>query len=314
METNQAQQCAVIDLGTNTFHLLIAGVSGNQIEERYRERIFVKLASEGIETIGAAPFARGIAALKHFKKVMEEYGVREVTAIGTAALRTASNGPDFVRQAELETGIAVRLIPGDTEAEYITRGVLAALPDLDDTVLIMDIGGGSTEYIIASAEGVYWRQSFSLGVAVLQRAFHRGDPITEAEIATLEGFLSDELRPLAEALRKHPATHLVGAAGTFDVMAVVLPQSTAPTSPHAHRLLLDGLEELHERLIVSTLEERLAMENLPAERADLIVVAMLLIRYTMRLAGIRTITVSDYAMKEGILLSTSASDQNLGSR
>lgn len=313
MEIAQPQQRAVIDLGTNTFHLLIAEVNDGRIEERYRERIYVKLASEGIETIGAEPFERGLAALRHFKKVLDTYGVEEVTAIGTAALRTASNGPNFVRRAGLETGIAVRLIPGDTEAEYITRGVLAALPPLDDTILIMDIGGGSTEYILASAVGVYWRQSFPLGVAVLQRAFHQSDPITASEIATLDAFLDEELRPLAEALKQYPSTHLVGAAGTFDAMATVL-GTDAPAAGHAHRLSLYGLGELHNTLIASSLSERLAMEALPDERADLIVVAMLLIRYTMRLAGTEKITVSDYAMKEGILLSTNGSGRNPGSR
>ena len=296
---------AVIDLGTNTFHLLIATVEeGDQLHEVYRERIFVKLASEGIETIGPAPFARGIAALRHFADIIGEYAVTHVTAIGTAALRTASNGEVFVRQAELETGIAVRLIPGDLEAELITRGVLAAVPPLEDRILIMDIGGGSTEYILASEAGVHWRQSFPIGVAVLQRLFHRTDPISEAEIRALEDHLDHTLQPLAAILEEYPAHHLVGAAGTFDVLAEILRDPDAPPHPTSHRLALGGLEALHFRIVASTMEERLAMEGVPTERADLIVVALLLIRYTMQLADTRRISVSNYAMKEGILLGT----------
>ena len=302
---NEAPLRAVIDLGTNTFHLLIARLlPDGQIEEVYRERVFVKLASEGIELIGPAPFARGIEALKHFRQKLEEYAVVQVTAIGTAALRTAENGEIFVRTAEVESGIIVHLIPGDTEAAYITSGVLAALPPLRDRILIMDIGGGSTEYIIASAEGVHWRQSFPIGVAVLHRRFHHTDPISEAEIRELEEHLTRTLAPLREALAEYPAHHLVGAAGTFDVMAELLADDTA-AAPHptSHALALDGLEALHFRLIASTTEERLRMPGIPPERADLIVVAMLLIRFTIRLASIQRITVSDYAMKEGILMS-----------
>ncbi|WP_420459879.1 exopolyphosphatase [Neolewinella sp.] len=307
---------AVIDLGTNTFHLLIGRLlNDGRIEEVYRERVFVKLASGGIKLIGPDPFARGIAALNHFRKILEEYEVEQVTAIGTAALRTASNGEVFVRTAEVESGIIIHLVPGDTEAAYITRGVLAALPPLEDRILIMDIGGGSTEYIIASAEGVHWRRSFPLGVAVLQRLFHHTDPISEEEIRLLEVFLDEQLLPLQDALEEYPAHHLVGAAGTFDVMADVLLDREAQAHVTSHRLALAGLEELHFAIIAATAEERLAMPGIPPERVDLIVVAMLLIRHTMQLAGIRKITVSDYAMKEGILLeeadSISASDQNL---
>ena len=296
---------AVIDLGTNTFHLLIASVSADeQLREVYRERIFVKLASEGIETIGPEPFERGLAALRHFANVIRDHGVAEVTAIGTAALRTATNGEIFVRQAELDTGIVVRLIPGDLEAELITRGVLAAVPPLEDRILIMDIGGGSTEYILASEAGVHWRQSFPIGVAVLQRRFHRTDPISEEEIRALENHLDHTLQPLAAILEEYPAHHLVGAAGTFDVLAEILRDPAAPPHPTSHRLALGGLEALHFRIVASNMEERLAMEGVPIERADLIVVAMLLIRYTMELADTRRISVSNYAMKEGILLGT----------
>ncbi|NJB85795.1 exopolyphosphatase/guanosine-5'-triphosphate,3'-diphosphate pyrophosphatase [Lewinella marina] len=294
---------AVIDLGTNTFHILIASIDADGlIHEVYRERIFVKLASDGIETIGAAPFDRGITALAHFADVIRKYRVKEVTAIGTAALRTASNGEVFVRQAELETGIRIKLIQGDHEAQYITRGVLAALPPLDGRILIMDIGGGSTEYILASERGVHWRQSFPIGVAVLHRGFHHTDPISEEEIRDLYAFLDHILVPLKDILRQYPTTHLVGAAGTFDVMADVLKDAAAVPHPTSHTLDLKGMEELHFRIVASTTAERLDIPGIPPERVDLIVVAMLLIRYTVELANIDRITVSDYAMKEGILL------------
>ncbi|THH41062.1 Ppx/GppA phosphatase family protein [Neolewinella litorea] len=301
MKTSELR--AVIDLGTNTFHILIASVDANNlIHEVYRERIFVKLASDGIETIGPAPFDRGITALRHFANVIKKYRVTEVTSIGTAALRTASNGEVFVRQAELETGLKIHLIQGDHEAQLITRGVLAALPPLDGRILIMDIGGGSTEYILASERGVHWRQSFPIGVAVLHRGFHHSDPITEAEIRDMHAFLDRVLAPLKEILQQYPTTHLVGAAGTFDVMAEVLKDAAAVAHPTSHTLDLKGMEELHFRIVASTTAERLDIPGIPPERVDLIVVAMLLIRYTVQLAGIDRITVSDYAMKEGMLL------------
>lgn len=296
------RRLAVIDLGTNTFHLLIADVSPDgRLTEVYRERRFVKLAADGIETIGPAPFARGIDALRAYRAKLDEYGARELRAFGTAALRTASNGEVFVRTAELEAGIPVHLIPGDEEARLITRGVLAALPPLNDRILIMDIGGGSTEFIIAGPEGVHWRRSFPIGVAVLFTNFHRSDPLSEADLRRLHAFLGEQLAPLAERLAEYPTHHLVGAAGTFDVLAELLRDPTAPEHPTSHALRLDGLDEFYYRVLASDLGQRLALEGVPEPRAEALTVAMVLLRFVVELAGIERITVSDYAMKEGIL-------------
>jgi exopolyphosphatase/guanosine-5'-triphosphate,3'-diphosphate pyrophosphatase len=293
---------AVIDLGTNTFHLLIADVNDvGHIHEIHRERHFVKLAENGIEKIGEAPFRRGKEALRMFREILDEHQVKDICAFGTAALRTASNGPDFIREAREAYDINITLIPGDEEARLITKGVLLAIPPPDGRILIMDIGGGSTEFIIAEAGEALWRQSFPVGVSVLHNQFHHGDPITTEEVTELEDFLSRELVPLQQALEHYPAHHLVGAAGTFDVLANVLYDEYAPKHPTSHQLQLDGLAELHDSIINSTLEERLNTPGIPPQRADMIVVAMILLRFIFTMAAIRQVTVSDYAMKEGML-------------
>lgn len=294
---------AVIDLGTNTFHLLIADVSiEGVIREVYRERIFVKLASEGISTIGEAPFARGIKALCRFRVLLDEYGVSDLRAIGTAALRTAINGEAFLLQAGEKASISIELISGDKEADYITEGVLRAIPSATERVLIMDIGGGSTEFIIADEDSVYWRQSFPLGVSVLFNEFHFNDPISDSEINALEAHLEASLVPLVDALRAFPTQHLVGAAGTFDVLAERLRDSNAPPHPTSHLLDLSGFSALYARIVLSTLAERFESPDVPEERADMIVVAMILLRFVFEAANIDRVTVSNYAMKEGVLV------------
>ncbi|OAV45595.1 hypothetical protein [Lewinella sp. 4G2] len=293
---------AVIDLGTNTFHLLIADLKGDQILEVYRERIFVKLAEDGIETLGANPFRRGLNALVHFAGKLKEHDCDEVTAFGTAALRTASNGNEFVKAAQEEAGINIQLIPGDEEARLITKGVLAAIPALEERVLIMDIGGGSTEFIIADDSGVYFRESYPIGVSVLYNGFHHSNPITWEETVTLQEHLRNITATLQEALIKHPTHHLVGAAGTFDVLATVLQDHSVAAHPTSHQLELSGLKGLQTTIIKATLQERLAMPGIPEQRADMVVVAMILLDFIIQIAGIQQITVSDWAMKEGILL------------
>lgn len=293
---------AVIDLGTNTFHLLIIDGKGESedFREIYRERRFVKLAEEGIQEIGPRPFARGIEALSHYREVMDRYGVQRYKATGTAALRTARNGEEFVRMARKKANIEIGLIPGDEEARLITKGVLKALPPLStERILIMDIGGGSVEFIIASDGGTHWARSFPIGVAVLRKRYHHHEPIAAEEQSLLEEFLSNGLSPLWDALKEFPTDHLVGAAGTFDVVAAIM--GTEQPTPNSHRIDLGKFRAFYERCLTANLEQRLSMEQVPEDRADMIVVAMILIDVILRGAKINRVSVSNYAMKEGIL-------------
>ncbi|MCB0569670.1 MAG: hypothetical protein KDC66_07910 [Phaeodactylibacter sp.] len=293
---------AVIDLGTNTFHLLIAEERpGFAIHEVYRERQFVKLAEEGIETIGAMPYRRGLDTLHHYRRVLDEYGIpaAQVRALGTAALRTAGNGQDFLRDVQEQTGIAVQLISGDREAELIYKGVILAVPPTEEHMLIMDIGGGSVEFIIADQSGIYWAQSFPIGVAVLYRRFHRHEPILPEETQQLEAFLSDTLAPLWEKLKTYPCRRLAGASGTFDVVADFI--GVEGDSALHYVAPATAFFPFQESIVRLTQEERHSLPKLPPERADLIVVALILLKAVIRQAGIEEVVASAYAMKEGML-------------
>jgi exopolyphosphatase / guanosine-5'-triphosphate,3'-diphosphate pyrophosphatase len=289
----------VIDLGTNTFHLLIAERDGNGFKELCRLRHFVKLAEGGIQTIGEAPYRRGMQAIRQFKTHLDEYDAKRVVATGTAALRTAGNGPEFIRQVEMETGIRVELITGDREAQLIHKGVIQAFPPGGEHMLIMDIGGGSVEFIIADGNGIAWAQSFPIGVAVLYKNFHRCDPISDDEIRQIDSFLSRQLAPLLEVLQQHPVDMLVGSSGTFDVLESML--VTHKPNPLYSRLVPPDFYTVLPQFLYSTHQERIDRQDLPDDRADMFVVALLLIDYILRNVPIREIVVSQYAMKEGIL-------------
>lgn len=291
----------VIDLGTNTFHLLIAerGAGGHFIE-LYRERHFVKLAEEGIAEIGPAPFERGLATIRHYHDVLQRYGVARVRVVGTAALRTALNGLHFIQLAERVTNLRIELVSGREEAHLISRGVQLAVLPTDERYLIMDIGGGSVEFIIADSGRLYWAESFPVGVAVLYKNFHRHEPVTSKEIAAVQAFLSTELRPLADKLKEFPTHHLVGAAGTFDVLNDAL-SIDHPTSASGI-IELTQFPAFYRRILAATRDERFAMPDIPHDRADMIVVALILVDFILRLAGVQRLTVSSYSMKEGILV------------
>jgi exopolyphosphatase / guanosine-5'-triphosphate,3'-diphosphate pyrophosphatase len=290
----------VIDLGTNTFHLLISEqkINGN-IVELFRKRMFVQLGENGIETIGETPFQRALDAIHHFKNTLEEYNVYTIKAFGTAALRTASNGNTFINKIKQETGIQIELIPGKEEARLIHLGVIQAVPLNNENGLIMDIGGGSVEFIVANEKGVIWAQSFPIGVSVLFRQFHKSDPIASNEIDAVEKHLENILQPLFETLKKNKTPLLIGASGTFDVLDILLSKQRFSA---VHSIVeVRDFSPLYQSFLNSTLTERLQMERLPESRAEMIIVAMILINFILQKANTQRISVSAYALKEGIL-------------
>lgn len=290
----------VIDLGTNTFHLLIVDVNekGESIE-LFRERIFVKLAEDGIGKIGEKAYLRGIQALSHFQKILLEHQVKNINAFGTAALRTASNGKDFIKDANSQSGISIQLISGTEEARLIHIGVTQAVELGEEKGLIMDIGGGSVEFIIADKNQVYWAESFPIGVAVLYKNFHQEEPISNKEIETLNLYLEQTLQPLFDALKNHKTTCLIGASGTFDVLEKVLPNAQKTTL--SATINVENFHPIYQKILTMNMEERRAKKDIPLTRADMIVVALILINFIIKKVAIEKILVSAYAMKEGIL-------------
>jgi len=291
---------AIIDLGTNTFHLLIVEPSDNGVgfEVAHRERIFVNLAEDGIGHIGKAPWERAIVAMNKYSSVLNEMEITEIRATGTAAFRRASNSADLVDQIDSETGIKVAVIPGQLEAEYIAAGVSMILPADKQDILIMDIGGGSVEFIVKCNDQIEYVVSHPLGVAVLYDQFHKTEPITDAALEVLDDYLDKVLAELHFHLERHPDIQLIGASGTFEVLDSAL-KHQLEQGPYAE-YQFDDFAELYESVRAMTLEERLRHPAIPNSRARYIVVAMHLIYYMMTRLPNKTGGISQFAMKEGI--------------
>ena len=290
----------VIDCGTNTFHLLIVDVDGKGGFTRiYKERRYVRLGQEGLSKIGDAPFQRGIACLADYKKLIGEFGVDGLKVFGTEALRRASNSYHFIESVEQETGIHIQMISGEEEARLIHLGVMQAVPYIEEKGLIMDIGGGSVEFILASGKEVFWAKSFPIGVQVLFSEFHQEDPLPDGQLKAMEAFLEKSLSPLLEVLKKHQTPVLMGASGSFEVVESL---HFGNIDDRMYSIIpVEGYIKMFDQIVRSSLAERHAMEGLPPERAELIVVAFTLIHFIIKKAGIQQIITSAYAMKEGIL-------------
>ena len=299
------KKIAVIDLGTNTFHLLIAEVLPEQappFKPIFRERRFIKLAEDGIATIGDAPYQRALDTLISFRQILSEQGLSpdEVKVIGTAALRTASNGADFIAEVFEQTKIKIELIDGLREAELIYKGARLAVPPMsEERNLIMDIGGGSVEFIIANGEKIYWSSSFPIGVAVLFNTYQTTDPISAEDITGVENFLIETLRDLFEQLKKHPCSSFIGASGTFDVLVFKL--GILKEGSTYSKCQVEDFYPVYESLIGTSLAERLSDPDIPDMRAEMLVVALILVRLVLDHAKPKDLYISNFALKEGLL-------------
>ncbi len=305
------KRVAVIDLGTNTFHLLVADITNTlQIIPLHEEKQPARIGQGGISKGVIAPeaFERGLQIIQAYKaKIEAGFGIAADTilATGTSAIRNASNGADFVKQIEETTGIRVEIISGDREAELIYKGVRSALNLGEEPSLIIDIGGGSVEFIICNAEKIYWKQSFEIGGQRLMDKFMQADPISPQSIQRLYDFLNEKLLPLTNAIHQYHPKTLVGSSGTFDTlveMNALISSSRFDLAAHtSYYLSVADFQDLFQTLITKNHAERLAIPGMIPLRVDMIVVACCLIDFVLKKYNISQVRTSTYALKEGIL-------------
>ena len=301
------ERIAIIDLGTNTFHLLIAEREDANTQILYREKQPVKIGLGGINrgVITEEAVRRAVTCLIHFKNILNAWNVIKVHALGTSAMRNAVNGQSIIQKIKTATGIDVKLISGEEEAEYIYHGIRSALDLGMENSLIVDIGGGSVECIIGNRENIFWKRSFEVGAQRLLELYHRHDPITWEEGKQLEDYLANSLMPLGDAIRKLLPVTLVGSSGTFDTLSeiycikeniAILPdQKETP-------LTLVAFYEIHAQLISMDRAARLKIPGMIEMRVDMIVVASCLVKYLIDNFSFANIRVSSYSLKEGALV------------
>ena len=295
------KKIGAIDVGTNTFHLLIVtwNTDTHQFEELIRKRFFVKLGAKNLYHLSAEAYKRGIHAMVAFAKLLQKHQVEEVVAYGTSAIRNADNADQFILDVLSLTGINIQKISGEKEAQLILKGAMLSFPFDDQPVLIMDVGGGSVEFIIANKDRMHFAQSFKVGVAVLKKLFHQNEPIKIEQVEQLNQYLSDTLHPLLEKIKELKPNLLVGASGTFDVLETALSNNKISTT--ASTLDTNQLKAFIDQIITKTLAERKLLDVIPDSRADFIVVGLLLIDFVWGLAEFKNLVVTKYSMKEGIL-------------
>ena len=299
---------AALDLGTNSFHLLVADVQPDgHFEPIAAEKAMIRLGDvvsrEGRITEAAADVA--VATVRRFRLLAEAAGATEVHACATSAVRSAANGDDLVDRIEAETGVAVEVISGRREAELIFGAIRASVVLDPPPALCFDLGGGSVEIMVGDTSGLTFATSEPLGVGRLTARFVHSDPISKPDRKELHDHLVAVLGPVAEKVRALGPQLVVGSSGTLEDLAHMVAARRAADVPVSLNQLTFTREEfwvLHKLILSSTADERLRFEGLEARRVDLIPAGSLFLATAMELFGFEEMTVSEWALREGIVL------------
>ena len=295
---------AVIDLGTNTCNLLVAEYDHMDYQLLYQGKEAVKLGKKGIHKnlLTEEGLDRAIKVLHQHQQKIRSFAVSEVICMATSAIREASNKAWFQQQIKEKTGLDLTVISGDKEAELIFKGVKLAFNTLEDHTLILDLGGGSNEFILIENEKPAWKQSFRLGVARVVEQMPPSDPIIESEIRKINQWFDDGLLALWKRLNDVPVTTLIGCSGAFNTLADLIDQTDAGTQTRIRQeITISDFNRISEMLIASTTEDRQKMKGMEPLRIEMIVPAILFIRLIVDRFQIQKIYYTDFALMEGVL-------------
>ncbi|MBB6002358.1 phosphatase [Arcicella rosea] len=300
---------AFIDLGTNTFQLLIVAQEGNTYQKIHEDSYAAKIGLGGISSgiITQEGIERAVLALKYFQEKLsqEKVSTENIFATATSAVRNAKNGNAFCEEIFKQTGILIKVISGEEEATLIYEGVKLGMPIGNDTSLIIDIGGGSVEFIICNQERVFWKQSFEIGGQRLMDKFMNSDPISPRSVQSLKDYLEEQLLPLTNAVHQYAPICVIGSAGSFETLIDLYFMKTYGQLPPIEQVSFElPIAEFYDsflKIVSRNHEERMALAGMIALRVDMIVVGVCLIDFVLKRYDIHQIKVSNFALKEGVL-------------
>lgn len=318
------RRVAAIDIGTNSIHLLIAEVDeqlpsfsvllAEKATTRLGERDPVSgdLSSEAME--------RAFRTLRHDCQLAESYGVEQIVTAATSAVREAPNGGQFLQTLLDQLSLEVDLVSGPEEARLIYLGVLSGMAFGDRPHSIIDIGGGSTELVLADGSDARVLTSTRIGAVRLQREFCHLDPLPASRRGFLQAYIQGAMDPavaeLKNALRPGETAQLVGTSGTAMALAA-LAAAEDPTPPlklQGYRLSKERIDHLVARLVAMTPEQRRGLTAINERRAEIIVPGALILQTTMAMLGARDLLVCDRALREGLIVDWMLRNQLLGDR
>ena len=290
---------AVIDLGTNTFNLLIADVIDDHFEILHSAKEGVSIGMGGINkrVIATDAFERGLTCLVNFKIKCNEFKVERIIAFGTSAIRDAENSIDFITAVKVATGIEIKVITGEIEAELIYKGVSWSY-DFSEPAVIMDIGGGSTEFIFADKNGISNLVSLNIGLLRIFQEFTFSDPMTKEDIVTVRNWLDEKAGNYFEGKKEKI---LIGASGTFETFYEMLYNKDIKDEVAMIELPFERFIQVIGEIILSSEAQRDTNERIIAIRKKMAPIAAVKVQWIIEKLGVEKVFISTCSLKEGAL-------------
>lgn len=295
-----------IDIGTNSMRLLIADYENNKIENR-RKYINTTRIGQGVDKDGyitKEAMNRNLDALKEFSDRCKQENCEKIYCMGTSALRDSKNGQDFVNEAKKLTNIDVDIICGEEESNLGFMGVLQGTDgDKKEDILVIDIGGGSTEFIVGNEDGIKFCKSENVGALRMTEKFITTDPISDEEFESMSNFIEDTISSTMKKLKTIKISKLVGIGGAITSLSAMNQQLEVYSMDKIHNSVVTKkeLEKILQNLKIMTLNDKKTLKGLQAKRADIITAGVKILHIVMENLEFEEIMISEYDNLEGLM-------------
>ena len=303
----RTMRLAGIDIGTLTCRLLIADLSPDgRLKELRSERRILRLG-EGVDQtkqLRSSAIDRVLQCLKEWREMIDASSVDATAAVATSAVRDAVNRDEFLDRLKRETGFEIELISGEEEARRTLLGIHSGLPAGVSDILALDIGGGSTEFILDRPGQAPIIRSIDIGVVRLCERILHHDPPTDEEIRHAREWVAQETKAAVAGMRNYQTATFVGTAGTITSLAAMAQKlpTYEPARIHNYMLKFDTIQGLEQMLLSRKKADRAGLPGLEKGREEVIAAGAIIIRTVMATLGMSSVLVSDLGLREGVLI------------
>lgn len=293
---------AAIDLGSNSFHMIISREVHGQVQvvDKHKEMVRLRSGLDSNGKLSDKSFQAGIDCLERFGQRIKEIPSENIRAVGTNTLRNAKNSREFLKRAKAALGHPIKIISGQEEARLIYLGVTHSLPASDERRLVMDIGGGSTEFIIGQSNEIKHLSSTEMGCVSVSQRFFPKDKVTAENMAAAISHCRQILHPHRSKLKKHGWDNAIGASGTIKSVCQILEQNQWTESG----ITLEGMQKLQQALINAECPHEIKLPGLKDERRPVIAGGLAVLIAAFLELNIEIMVTSQNALREGLILDT----------
>lgn len=295
-----------IDIGTNSMRLLVAIYENGKIIDR-KKYVNTTRIGQGVDDkgyISKEAIDRNIQALKEFKAICEEEECKYIYCMGTSALRDSKNSSEFIELAKKETNINVEVITGQRESNLGFLGVLEGVEDNDDEeILVIDIGGGSTEFIVGDRQGVKFCKSENIGALRLTEKFLKTELVSDDELESTIKFINETIENTINTIKERNIKKLVGIGGTITSVSAINQKLEVYSMEKVHnsKICKKEVDEILQMLKNMTLKDKKTLNGLQPKRADIITAGVVILNIIMEKLELNQIVVSEYDNLEGLM-------------